>query len=345
MSTTKNSRDQKQDVPPMPPMSFVEHLVAYVTLGLLCGTYQISLILFPVLFGWSYYASFTWHPSTVVLAILITISLIPINHRPQVWFLKSGIWKIWHKYFHYKTDLSLIQGKLEPSERYLFWEGPHGIWPMGQFLSCPFIPTITGAPFETKFIFGTGAGIIFNFPGVRHVMSWIGTHVVSRKSFTKIFKEEGWAAVVAGGIAEMYLGTATSEGLYIKRRYGTVKMAIQEGAHIIPAFFFGNSRCFTIVGGSDASGKDASFLAKFLQRVSRALKASIVFFYGRNYLPIPFRTPLKMVAGNVVRVKQNDNPSDEEIQAVLNQVMNEFERLYADESKRPIWETRPLKLH
>lgn len=171
-------------------------------------------------------------------------------------------------------------------------------------------------------------------------MSWMGTHTASRASFTKIFGKGHWAAVVAGGIAEMFLGTTTKEGIYIKKRHNTVKMAIQEGAHIIPSFFFGSSRAFILVG-ADATGKDASWFAKLLSKVSRSLKASIVLFYGRHYLPVPLRVPIKMVTGNIVKVVQSDAPSEAEIQRVLDEVMHEFERVYASDMK-PSWETRPL---
>jgi len=59
---------------------------------------------------------------------------------------------------------------------------------------------------------------------------------------------------------------------------------------------------------------------------------------------VPYLQPLKMVSGRVIKVKQHDSPSDAEVQAVLNEVVAEFERLYASD-QRPAWETRPLKLH
>ena len=328
----------------MPVLTLYEEILAYVTLGLLCGSYQLSLLLIPSLAFFSYKAGFSLSsPATIVLILLMLISLVPINHKPWWYFLRLPIWKVWHKYFDYSADLELVAGKLKSGERYLFWEAPHGIWPLGQFLSCPYIEELTGVPMEEKFINGTGAAAIFSFPGVRHVMSWLGTHKVSRKSFTKIFDSGNWAAVVAGGIAEMFLGTSKSEGIFIKKRLGTVKMAIQEGAHIVPSLFFGNSHCFTLVGADGGEGKEGSYMSKLLQRLSRFLKMSILFFYGRHGLAVPFRTRLKMVAGNVVEVKKNSNPTDEEIQVTLDKVIAEFERLYASQ-KRPAWETRPLKI-
>lgn len=335
----------RSSLSPMPKMKFHHHIIAYISLGLLCGIYYLALILYPTLIYFSYRASFALtSPPTIVLILLLFITLVPINHKPQYWFLRSGIWKIWHQYFDYEVDATSVEGKISLDEKYLFWEAPHGIWPMGQFLSCLHIPKLTGVSWEEKMICGTGADMVFMFPFVRHVMSWLGTHTASRKSFSKIFKTYGWGAVIAGGIAEMFLGTSSQEGIFIKKRRNTVKMAIQEGAHIIPGFFFGNSRIFHVVGGETGDGKDTSYIAKLLQKLSRTLKASIVIFYGRHFLPVPLRTPLKMCTGNVIRVKQNPDPSDEYIQEVLDQVIAEMKRIYASD-KKPAWETRPLVIN
>lgn len=79
--------------------------------------------------------------------------------------------------------------------------------------------------------------------------------------------------------------------IYFKKRLNTVKVAIEEGAHIIPVFFFGNTRIFSVVGGQNQDS--------WVARLSRKLRASIFFFYGRQGLPVPYRHPLKMAAGDM----------------------------------------------
>jgi 2-acylglycerol O-acyltransferase 2 len=129
----------------------------------------------------------------------------------------------------------------------------------------------------------------------------------------------------------MYLVNNDTENIFLLKRKATIKAAIEEGAHIVPAFFFGNSSLFHVVGG----GKD-SILSKF----SRKMRTSIVLFYGRFFLPVPLRRPLKMITGEIVKVKKNSNPSDEDIEEVLNRLVISINNLY--ENKRPLWETRPL---
>lgn len=129
----------------------------------------------------------------------------------------------------------------------------------------------------------------------------------------------------------MYLVNDETEKIFLLKRKATIKAAIEEGAHIVPAFFFGNSSLFHVVGG----GKDS-----YLSKISRKMRTSIVFFYGRFFLPIPLRKPLKMITGDIIKVKKISNPTDADIEEVLNRLVISINNLY--QNKRPDWETRPL---
>lgn len=92
----------------------------------------------------------------------------------------------------------------------------------------------------------------------------------------------------------MYLGSERVEGLFLTKRRGTVKLAIEHQTTIIPTMFFGNSRIFHV---PTAKGADT-----WLSRISRQFRVSIVAFYGRLFLPIPLRVPLSLVTGKTVKV-------------------------------------------
>ena len=162
-----------------------------------------------------------------------------------------------------------------------------------------------------------------------------GTRRAGRKSIAEIYAKGHHVAILTGGIAEMYLVSDSEEGIYLKSRLNAVKAAIEEGAHIVPTFFFGNSSILRAIG----SNKSDSLLAS----LSRKIRASVVFCYGRWGLPIPFRHPLKLVIGPPVLVKQNSKPSLEEINKVLQEVIIATEKLYAE--KKPSWEKRPLVIY
>jgi len=307
-----------------PKIPLVEHIIAYVTLGLLCGWYYFLLILYPLLLYFSYKGSYI---ALSIFVSFLVLTVYPLKYYPYEPFMYCYLFKIWRDYFGITFDKSLT-GDINDGQRYMFFEFPHGIFPMGQFLSCSLIKDV----YPGQMICGTGADVIFTIPVMRQIMAWIGTLPAKRSNITKILNRGHHCAVIPGGIAEMYLMNSKTEEVYLKTRRNTVKAAIQEGATIIPIFFFGNTRLFTVVG-SDSTNT-------WLQRLSRKLRASVVFFYGRNYLPVPYRQHIHMASGPKVTVKQNANPTTEEIDEVMDRVIKSLNLLY--EKQKPSWEDRPL---
>jgi 2-acylglycerol O-acyltransferase 2 len=316
---------ESSDKPIMKPMALWKEAIAYVTLGLLCGWYYFILLLYPTLIVLAFRGSYI---AGAIFAFFILLTYWPLKYQAWEGFMYSYIWDIWREYFDFQYDDSSIKNRKE-GERYIFFEFPHGVFPMGEFVSASVIREITPG----KMICGSGADVVFMFPVMRQMMAWIGTKPARKEYYAKTFKEGNYAAVIPGGIAEMYLiddKNTETESIYFKNRKGTVKMAIQQGANIIPVFFFGNTKLFHVVGGANT----------WLATLSRKLKASIMFFYGRNYLPVPYRHPIRMISGEIVEVKQNDNPTDEEIADVLNRVSQSVQNVY--DNKKPAWEKRKL---
>lgn len=152
-------------------MSFVRHAIAYVTLGLLCGWYYFLLLLTIVLIALLSLSnqSYVRAPSLIVVLTIMVITIIPIKFPQRCdWFINHWIFDIWHEYFDFTSDCTKFTAhfKQHPSARYMFAEFPHGIFPMGQFLSASMIKTITPG----QMIHGTGADIVFKIPIMRHIM-------------------------------------------------------------------------------------------------------------------------------------------------------------------------------
>lgn len=310
----------------MKPMGFAKHIFAYVTLGLLCGWYYFLMILYPILI---YFAIFRWSLLAASILISLTVlSVIPLDHRPWKAYMYSSVFAIWNEYFDFTYDATTMHNRPKGKKTICF-EFPHGIFPMGQWLSVHHIKDITPG----IDICGTAADIVFKFPVMRQLMAWTGTVHAKRSNIKKVLDRGDYLAIIPGGIAEMYLMNSATEGIYLRKRQNTVKAAIQEGANIIPFFFFGNSRIFTPIGTDDGS-------KSWFSKMSRKLRMSIVFFYGRQFLPVPYRHPIHMVSGAVIEVTQKDNPTEEEINDVLEKVIKSVKELY--ETKKPSWETRPL---
>mmetsp|Transcript_3674 Transcript_3674/g.5683 ORF Transcript_3674/g.5683 Transcript_3674/m.5683 type:complete len:92 (+) Transcript_3674:882-1157(+) len=86
-------------------------------------------------------------------------------------------------------------------------------------------------------------------------------------------------------------------------------------------------------------GGNQSILSWF----SRKMRAAIVFYTGRNYLPVPFRQPLKMCIGAPIHVdRAYPNPTEEQIDELQKKIIDAVTKLY--EENRPEWETKELMI-
>lgn len=292
-----------------------------VSLGLIAGWYYILVALFLVL---SYLILARRSPyAALTLALLVVDGMMPYSppaFAPNA-FTRSWVFAAWRAYFGWEL---VVEEPLDPKGRYLLAEFPHALYPVGQLLSYGVIDDIS----KHHRVAGVVASVLLHTPVLRHFYHATGTRAADAKSIQRVLKEDGNAAVVVGGIAEMFMETDDAERIFLRKRAGFVKLAIREGAHIVPVFFFGNTRTMRKLN------------SPLLREISRRLKMSIVIFYGRWGTPIPFRHPIKMVLGAPLRVTQNANPTDAEVEAQLAQVVDAMAALY--EKHRPDWEKRPL---
>jgi diacylglycerol O-acyltransferase 2, plant len=320
--------------------SIFENVIAGISLGILTGwCYILFLVIYPCL---GYLIFFHQSPLAVaVLTVFIYLTMCPLDHTQQNWFMKSWFFQIWRNYFQHTYDCPMDE--LKKGQKYLFCEFPHAVFPMGQFLCAPVLDELIP---RNERVCGIGADIVFSVPGLRQIMSWIGTRRATREGIRTILANDSHVTVLPGGIAEMYLVNPNVEAIYLRKRHNTVRMAIEEGLHIVPEFSFGNSRLYTILGGKEKTvGEEASLsnlISSFVFRLSRKLRMSLLLFYG-CFGTIPRALPLHLVRGKVIEVEQCDNPTDEQVQKVLDQLIEAVEQLYKD--KKPDWEDRPLVIY
>lgn len=110
-----------------------------------------------------------------------------------------------------------------------------------------------------------------------------------------------------------------------------------------------------------------------MQKVSRSLRMSLLLFYGRWYLPVPYQVrslrtrpirhdtqhdttqlpssplltrqvPITMVIGEPMEVEQVDNPTDEQINQLHERFVAELHKLF-DEYKHKVggnWHNKQL---
>eukprot|EP00930_Biecheleria_cincta_P059312 TRINITY_DN45059_c0_g1_i1.p1 TRINITY_DN45059_c0_g1~~TRINITY_DN45059_c0_g1_i1.p1 ORF type:complete len:366 (+),score=56.35 TRINITY_DN45059_c0_g1_i1:65-1162(+) len=268
------------------PMPWQEELVACIFLFIVFG-------------------SFLWVPALLVMGLLmvrarwlclisvtvaIVARLLPWSMEPPLRF-PPWLRLILYRYF----SLVLImprEDQFDKNRTYIFAGAPHGVIPLGDFLSFLLAPL--------GYIMGLGAPAVLNLPLIGNMLGCTGIVSCARECAARTMQTRS-IGLMPGGIAEIFELRSDREAAYLRRRKGFVKLALESGAALVPCYTLGNSSVYDALTN------------KSLQRLSKALRASVTLFWGRFYLPIPYRRPVCFLMANPIEVPKIEKPSQEDI--------------------------------
>lgn len=129
-------------------------------------------------------------------------------------------------------------------------------------------------------------------PILHHVIGFIGGVNASASAVESVLQKGETLAVAPGGIAEMFLGYPRpgcgpdEEYALVLHRKGFVRLALKHGLPLVPVYVFGNTKLFKRLQ-----------LPPLVEAVSKLLRTSLVLFWGRWGLPVPFQVPLLYAVG------------------------------------------------
>jgi len=304
-----SSKPFTQNVATLIPMAWYEEMLVIVWTFAFLG----SLLLGP--FGLLYL--FLYHRGVFVAVCAVVMALhtfMPNKLRPTV--CRGYMAKIALKYFSHR---GIWKENLPQDRPSIIVAPPHGVFPFGSLLACISVPRIVGL-----YIRGLAADALLNIPLIGARMKALGL-VSAAKNVAKKMLLDGWSlGVSSGGIAEIFETASTKDGkprvevIILKSRGGLCKLALETGAYLVPSYIFGNTQCLNV--WTDPFG--------IMQRLSRSLRISICFFSGRFGLPIPKRIPLLGVLGSPIIVPKIENPTNEQVAALLNKLEEEIKSLF-----------------
>ncbi|KAH7292994.1 hypothetical protein KP509_28G007100 [Ceratopteris richardii] len=93
------------------------------------------------------------------------------------------------------------------------------------------------------------------------------------------------------------------EVVYLKKRFGFIRIAVETGSPVVPCFIFGQTRVYNWWRPE----------GKLYERLSSALRFAPMLFWGKLWTPIPFSVPVCAVVGKPIEVTQNPNPTQDEV--------------------------------
>lgn len=189
------------------------------------------------------------------------------------------------------------------SHQYIFALHPHGCMSEfrmlldGQLLDL--LPGLCG-----KQICWLAASILFRLPFAREFVIWSGCVDAGRATAERMLKAGHSVGVIPGGEHEQLLTTYGKEIVYLKKRFGFVKLALRFGVPLVPCYCFGVSDLY----------KTSSLLIGTRMAMVKMLGVAVPLCFGAYGLPAaPFKRPVDIVMGQPLTFERNDNPTDEQV--------------------------------
>jgi Diacylglycerol acyltransferase len=128
---------------------------------------------------------------------------------------------------------------------YILAAQPHG------FLSMCCICSAVKAEKEFRGTIPTGvAKPVLRSPIVKHIMGIFNLILASKSSLKKQLQKGGIKGTViwyAGGIAETFLSSDEVVVLYLSKRRGFIKLALQDVVDVIPIYLFGKTSVLSVI--------------------------------------------------------------------------------------------------
>lgn len=224
----------------------------------------------------------------------------------------------------------LQSADLTPDRSYLFGYHPHGIIGVGAVANFGTEATEFAESFPGIRPHLLTLGSNFHLPIARDALMSLGLCSVSRKSCETILRKgKGHSiTIVVGGATESLQARPGTANLTLKRRLGFIKIAIRNGADLVPVFSFGENDIF-----SQLSNEKGTAVYTFQKRFQAFFGFTLPLFHGRGIFNyhlglLPYRHPIVSVVGRPIRVTKTANPSQEMLEEVQRQYIAELMRIW-----------------
>jgi len=227
--------------------------------------------------------------------------------------------------------------ELSPEKTYVFGYHPHGIIGIGAL--CNFATEATG--FEEKFpginLRLMTLGVNFRTPFYREYLLSLGVCDVSKSSCDYILQQGPGNSImiVVGGAAEALDARPGAFDLTLKNRKGFVKVALTNGACLVPVISFGETDLYDQVDNPRGSR-----LRDIQTKLQKVLGVSFPLIRGRGIFQydwglLPHRKHVYTVVGTPIECPKVADPEEkvvdefhEKYMADLTKLFNEYKDAY-----------------
>uniref|UniRef100_A0A8C5MM75 Acyltransferase n=1 Tax=Leptobrachium leishanense TaxID=445787 RepID=A0A8C5MM75_9ANUR len=243
---------------------------------------------------------------------------------------RFAIWRYMRDYF----PITLVKtAELDPRQNYVLGSHPHGVLVAGAFTN--FCTEATGFqelfPGITPYLLFLP--LWFRAPFFRDYALSGGLIPSDKDSASYVLKNSkgGSALVIAvGGAPESLDARPGAYKLLLKNRKGFIKLAIHHGASLVPVFNFGENELFDQV-----ENPKGSWLRAIQERLQKLMGVAFPLFHARGVFQysfglMPYRRPVCTVVGKPIKVVENPDPSQQEVDRLHKIYMEELSKLFEE---------------
>ncbi len=145
----------------------------------------------------------------------------------------------------------------------------------------------------------------------------------SRESLDHCLQNGISVAVVVGGAAEALDARPGTYDLTLSHRFGFIRLAMENGASLIPVFTFGENDVYKQLVPNPPN----SLIRRVQDRLLDWLGFSMPLVHGVGFLPL--RRPIVTVVGRPIPVPHLPNPTLQQILEVLDRYTEELRSIYS----------------
>ncbi|GAQ87651.1 Diacylglycerol acyltransferase 2 [Klebsormidium nitens] len=277
------------------PLSDFKHttLISIVAVIIWLGGIHVSLLCFLfALFTLPSMAAYT------ILAIQLSLVCLPVGEKPYFGeMVAKFVSDHAPKFFPLEFKMENREA-FDTEKTYVIALEPHSIFPIGVVAM-----TRQAGRMPLQKMKCLASSAIWCIPWVRHLWSWLGLTPASRQNFRKLLSEGYSTVLIPGGVQECLHLRPGAEVVFLKQRTGFIRMAMEAGAPLVPAFCFGQTNTYRYWKPK----------GEWFARLSRSLGFTPLFFWGWCGTPLPFPEPMLLVVGSPIDVPKNPEPTREEI--------------------------------
>lgn len=259
---------------------------------------------------------------SLIFMALVLVLIITTMWPARYWaaFARCGMlesWRRWHGLRVWRDS-----PRFDRNSNVLLAMVPHGLFPLG----LPMLSAIQGEVFpEFSTTDASVAGVqtlvansVLYTPLLGLMLRWLNCTYATRTHLEECLSA-GNALVVPDGIAGMYHSDCAEERVYLTKRHGFVRAALEQGSLLVPCFWFGHSQLWTVWPKHDS----------WLAALSRRMRFSLIWFWGAWWMPpLPQRVPLTLVVGRGIPCPKTTEPTQAQIEAIHAQFTEELKQLY-----------------